>query len=756
MYSFANLLMAQALSPSLHGRTRAFLAAAWTNSRASEHPTVGPVIEVVDWESVGNDDVVVLERQLKDLLQRIGNRQNYSTREFKSIISKFNISISFLDLLKPHLRVLEDAPGGTGNRDKRLLLSLETVHRLALVDSEKQSFQILIQALEGVPPSHPSGRPLEYQLQVAEIKERNRRKSERTRRTGEASEEHHSEPSQAHSEPIYATVQGERTPFDTAPATYANARNLDRRRSLPDPPRKQVLTHPANLTREQQRSPSSCEFDDFSSGSDLNLSDTEARVFSPARVFPTQDRTRRKGPTSRHRRPTTPQRSPSPAHPWRDRRRRPHRSPSPRWRARPPPSPIPSPGSSPSPPPSPRQRRRPSGMPPPPQIYFQAKYGGSEDGNPEDFLDSLEAVWAMYGLEPQHYLTHIHTALTKGAKNFLESFIKRFGRQERYWELFKNQFISTFSASKEPLELWKEVISRKQKEGESVELYVTAKEILIRRADRLLREPQVAAAIIDGLRPEIASRLLPLTFNSVSALMSTAKKLEQSLSSDTARQVSFKEMSPENSKLEEKIDMCVEALKGFSANVSAVSEQWSSRSSPDQPGRQSRREAFYSGTATQRAPTPFSNSVPPRSRSRENWANHQPAWGPPQHTGWWQGPPQQPAPYGYGHAYGLPPPPQQWYPPPFLPQTPGYATPYPMQHQYQYYGAPAFAQQPQAKGQPPSPGPALGQQAAASGPPPGQRQRSRSRSQGPSGEKLCDNCQSPTHLRNKCPHPKNY
>lgn len=372
MYPFAILLMAQARSPSLHSRTRAFLAAAWKNSRASEHPTVGPVIEVVDWEGVGNDDLVVLEQQLKNLLGRIGKRRNYSTREFKAIVSEFNESLPSLVLIRPHLRVLEDAPRGVHWLDRRLFISLERVHGLALADSEKQSFQILIQALEGVSLSPPSGRPLEYQLQVAEIRERNRRRSGRTRGTGETSEEHHSEPSQARTEPIYATVREERTPANITTATYANAPSSGRRRSLPDPPREQVLNHSANPFRPTQRapSPSSWEFDDFPSGSDLNLSDTEARVFSPARVLSAQGRERRKSPRTRHRRPTTPQRSPSPRHPWRD-RRRPHRSPSPRRRTRTPPSPTPSPGSSPSPPPSPRhRRRRPSGMPPPPQFFF--------------------------------------------------------------------------------------------------------------------------------------------------------------------------------------------------------------------------------------------------------------------------------------------------------------------------------------------------------------------------------------------------
>lgn len=194
--------------------------------------------------------------------------------------------------------------------------------------------------------------------------------------------------------------------------------------------------------------------------------------------------------------------------------------------------------------------------------FCQVQYGGSEDGDPDDFLENLEAVWAMYGLDPQYSLTYIQTALTKGAEMFFRSFVNRYGRQGRYWGLFKGLFVARFSSNREPVDMWEEIILRKQLENESVEAYVLEKEAMIRRADRLLGEPHVIAAIIKGFRPELASKLLPLSFSSVSSLLCTAKRLERYLQPSSEQQVFQKERAFH--------DKYIDALSSLTTIVSSL------------------------------------------------------------------------------------------------------------------------------------------------------------------------------------------
>jgi hypothetical protein len=208
-----------------------------------------------------------------------------------------------------------------------------------------------------------------------------------------------------------------------------------------------------------------------------------------------------------------------------------------------------------------------------PPIVFN-KYGGSEDGDPEEFLDAQEALWAMYRVPPEHFLTQLEQSVTKAAKVFVQSFIRRYGRHGDGWDLFCRQFVDRFRSQTTATERWLQMARRTQGEGESVEAYVTEKEALLRKCSQNLADADICSAIVEGFRADLAAQLRLVPFDSVNRLLTTAKNLESSGKS-APKQVKIAPETAEKPKFTESdvLDLISKLKLNTAGTVNAVSQE---------------------------------------------------------------------------------------------------------------------------------------------------------------------------------------
>ncbi|KAI8125338.1 hypothetical protein CVS40_4253 [Lucilia cuprina] len=163
------------------------------------------------------------------------------------------------------------------------------------------------------------------------------------------------------------------------------------------------------------------------------------------------------------------------------------------------------------------------------------KFDGTSNGlYVEEFLYRLRSLINDYFNGDFNFVRpNLHIVLAGKAKNWFWSYHKR--AQPIIWEDFCNAIKDQYKDFKSPFDIREEIRNRKQKPGESFDMFYESISSLIDRLPNPLSESELVEIITRNLRPDIRHELLYQPSNSISNLRKLVQMRESFLNDEYVR-----------------------------------------------------------------------------------------------------------------------------------------------------------------------------------------------------------------------------